>query len=459
MFKRGLIAAILIVVVAAFWFWRSSRADEAPQISTVPLSRGNITQTVTASGTIQPVTSVEVSSQISGLISEVLVDYNSPVKEGEVLARIDPATYQQLLRQADAALASSVANLHLVEITAKRTQELFDKHFMAQQDVDQATAQVEQAKADVKTKEATVEGAKVNLDRCTIRSPITGVVMARETDPGKTVAASLNAPTLFIIANQLTDMEIDASVAEADIGNVRQGEPVEFNVDAYPNRKFVGRVIQVRANPTTANNVVTYDTMISVKNNDLKLMSGMTADVSIVVARHDNVLRIPNSALRARVPEELVNVRAPAPTGSAAAKEPAMPPEERRRLIWETMRDVGVNRGTPPTSEQIKEIQARLKAKGIDFDPSRFGGHSGGREGGSSGATSTRTIFVLLPSSNPAKPRVESVQVKLGITDGIYTEVLSGLKESDQVITSAVLPASSGSNTTNPFGGPRFGHR
>lgn len=460
MFKRGSIIVILIVLAAAaLWYWRASRDDEAPQISTVSLSRGDVTQSVTATGIIQPVTSVEVSSQISGLISEVLVDYNTPVKEGQILARIDPATYQQLLLQARAALASSVANLHLVELNSKRTQELFEKHFMTQQDVDTAAAQVEQAKADVQTKEANVEAAKVNLDRCTITSPITGIVMARETDPGKTVAASFNAPTLFIIANQLTDMEIDASVAEADIGNVRQNQPVEFNVDAYPSRKFFGKVIQVRANPTTTNNVVTYDTMIAVKNNDLKLMSGMTADVSIIVARHHNVLRIPNSALRARVPEELVTVRAKSPAGAPEAKESSLSPEERRRLIWETMRDVGISRGTPPTPEQIKEIQTRLKAKGINFDPSRFGGREGGREGSGSPTTTTeRTVYVLLPSPNPVKPRIEAVQVKLGITDGIYTEVLSGLKESDQVITSAIAPTSRGSNTSNPFGGPRFGH-
>jgi HlyD family secretion protein len=469
--SRGLIVSVVLLggLAAASWYYFSQRTEKAPEIDTIQVSKGDVTQVVTASGTIDPVTSVEVSSQISGLIREVLVDYNSLVKQGDVLARIDPATYDQRLKQAKADFASSQASNTLARLNTERTRELYAKNLVTQQDRDSAEAQLAQADAALLTRQAAVDDALVNLSRCTLYAPINGIVMQRAADVGKTVAASLNAPTLFIIANELAKMQITAAVAEADIGNIEAGQSVSFTVDAFPTRNFKGKVIQVRNYPKTASNVVTYETIIEVNNDGLKLKPGMTANVSIVVAERRDTLKIANSAIRVRVPPELLVQKAePAKTGTAKATAP-MTDEERRRIRMEVMREAGFTPGAGrPTPEIIAKAQELAKARGIELDFSRGPGGGGGRGGERAAAsqvptgTTTRTLY-RLTSSDPLKPVIEAVTVKLGISDGMFTEVIEGLAENDALVTSVNQAGTRStqtggtSNPMMPFGGGRGG--
>src|SRR5438094_5372202 len=257
----------------------------------------------------------------------------------------------------------------------------------AQADVDQATANLHQAEANVKIKKGALDKAKADLDHCRVTSPVDGEVISRNVDVGQTVAASLQAPVIFTIANDLTKMQIDANVAEADVGVVAVDQPVDFTVDAFPARTFHGKVVQVRNAPITVQNVVTYDTVIGVSNADLKLKPGMTANVSIMIAHKDDVLQIKNAALRYR------------PADGAAT-----PPQAK---------------GTPPP---------------------------GGRAGAGRERKNERTVYVL--SGNKPEP----VMIKTGISDGVVTEVLEGLKEGDRVITAGLASATSSSTATNPFG-------
>jgi len=464
-----LVGTILVAAAAAgtYWYTQVRGNNKAPEISTVPVNKGDVVMTVTASGTLQPVTTVEVSSQVSGLISAVLVDYNSVVKSGDVLARLDPATYEQRLKQAQADMSSAQANYTLTQLNTKRTQELFDKGLATAQDRDQGNANLQQAEATLKTKQAAVDNAKVDLSRCTIYAPIDGMVLQRAVDVGKTVAASLNAPTLFIIANELAKMQIIAAVAEADVGNVAQRQPVNFSVDAYPGRQFKGEITQIRNYPVTQSNVVTYETVIGVNNEDLKLKPGMTANVSIIVSQRNGVLKVSNSALRVRVPEELVvrKIELPSAAGTGTDSTPKKPlsDEERRKVMREIFAKVGWSPrdGTPPSPEQIAKIQEEAKVAGIEFDPSRFGRGSGGQSKSQVSNTPVmRTVYRLAKESTAEKPLIEAVSVKLGITDGTATEVLEGLSENDSLVTGVTLATkSSGGSAANPmmpsFGGPR----
>ena len=270
---------------------------------TATVTRGPITQAVTATGTLNPVVNVQVGSQVSGNISKLFVDFNSQVKAGQVVAQIDPALFQATVTQAEGDVANAQAALELARVNAKRTEDLFARKTSSQADVDQAVANLHQAEASVKIKQGALDKAKADLEHCTITSPIDGVVISRSVDVGQTVAASLQAPVIFQIANDLTKMQIDSNVAEADVGVVQVGQEVDFTVDAFPTQTFHGKVVQVRNAPITVQNVVTYDTVIGVSNPDLKLKPGMTANVSIIIARKDNVLQIKNAALRYRPAE------------------------------------------------------------------------------------------------------------------------------------------------------------
>ncbi|MBS0664567.1 MAG: efflux RND transporter periplasmic adaptor subunit [Verrucomicrobia bacterium] len=457
----GLVILVLAVLAGGvgWYLWRDAGEDRL-DYSTVTVSRGDITQTVTATGTLQAVTSVDVSSQISGLINEVAVDFNSRVKLNQVLARLDPATYQSRLASAQAQLANATANFNLVRLNTERTRELRAQNLVAQQDLDQAEAQLQQAQAQLQIQQSAVDSAKVDLSRCTIYSPIDGIVIDRQAEVGKTVAASLNAPTLFTIANDLTKMQISTSVAEADIGNVAEGQSVTFTVDAYPNRQFRGRISQIRNAPKTEQNVVTYETMIDVNNADLKLKPGMTANVSIIVAQRANALKLANAALRARIPENLLPKAAPAPAATAAGAAPAPKPmseDERRKVMREIFREAGFSFGSgPPTPDVIARVQELAKARGIELDLSRWGG----RDRGSSNTPVTRTVYRLV-GSDPRTQHPEAVSAKFGISDGVVTEVVEGLNDGDVIITSVSNgSASSGPTvTTNPFSGRPMGGR
>src|SRR4051794_540020 len=304
MFKRPIPLAIAaVILIAAALLLRRCTSSSTVAYQTATVTRGAITQAVTATGTLNPVTNVQVGSQVSGNIQKLFADFNSEVKAGQTVAQIDPALFQATVTQAEGDLASAQAGLELAKVNAARTQRLFVEKNSSQQDVDSAMAALHQAEANVKIKQGALDKAKADLDHCTITSPIDGVVISRSVDVGQTVAASLQAPVIFQIANDLTKMQIDSNVAEADVGVVQVGQEVDFTVDAFPTQTFHGKVVQVRNAPITVQNVVTYDTVIGVSNPDLKLKPGMTANVSIIIARKDNVLQIKNAALRYRPPD------------------------------------------------------------------------------------------------------------------------------------------------------------
>jgi HlyD family secretion protein len=468
----GLIALLVLVAAAAAgtWYYFDNKNDKQPEFNTAKVTRGDIIQTVTATGDLQPVITVDVGAQVSGQVQDVLVDFNSKVKAGDVLARIDPSTAEQKLRQAQADLESAKANNQLLKITADRTNDLFKKNLVSQSELDNANAQLAQSNAAMLTRNAAVENAKLDLDHCTISSPIDGMVLNRNTDKGRTVNSSMNAPTLFTLVNDLTQMQINAAIAEADIGTIVEGQDVTFTVDAFPNRTFRGTVRQVRNAATTSSSVVSYATIINVNNDDLKLKPGMTANVSVIIAQKTGVLRVGNAALRVRIPAELLpKVPEAATSGKAAAPAAgAMTDQERFAAIRSIMTDAGIQRGTPPTPEQTEKAKKLAQDKGLDPEVitqmlqrmAQGGGRRGGGGGGSgpsdrgfSNTVVTRTLYKLADPNAPTK-KIEPVSVRLGISDGVTTEVLSGLDENDNVITAVTLPNAAGAaagGPQNPF--------
>jgi HlyD family secretion protein len=403
--SKWITVIVALVVLGAGGGWLLKRhADGDVQYQTVTVERGDLTQLVTATGQLNPVTNVQVGSQISGTIAQLFADFNSSVTNGQIIAQIDSATYRANVLQAKGDLSNANAALELAQVNARRSKELFDSKLIPQSDYDQAMASLHQAEATIELKQASLEKSKVDLDRCTIYSPVDGIVISRNVDVGQTVAASLSAPTLFVIANDLTKMQIDANVAEADIGGVEAGQVVDFTVDAFPYRTFHGKVVQVRNSPITVENVVTYDTVVGVNNADLKLKPGMTANVSIIVAQRDDALKIPNSALRFRPPE---------------------------------------------TAEERPAAEAASRAQGSRPGGRGQGGRGMGGGGGNRGheRRPERTVYVLPANSNEP----QAVQIKTGINDGIYTEVTEGLKEGDSVIITATAPQVNSMQSRNPF--------
>ena len=468
-----IIISLTLVAGLAYLAYRlhAARTEAPPEYTTATATRGDIMQVVTATGQLDAVLSVDVGSQISGLILKLYADFNTPVKEGQKLVELDPSSYQQSVRQAEADVASADASATLAELNAKRSQDLFEKSLITQQDNDTAQAQLKQAKAALLIKQAVLENAKVNLARCTVFSPIDGIVISKLTEVGKTVAAGLNVPVLFTIANDLAKMQITAAVAEADIGSVSERQQATFTVDAFPNRIFHGEITQVRNSPQNTNNVVTYNTIISVDNRDLKLRPGMTANVSIIVARRDGVVRVPNAALRVRMPEGLVapapvspvdTAKIPGATGAAAGSPAAGAPTgdrkgggmrmlghdatpEQQQKLRAILAEVGFTPGSgPPSSEQRDQIRKLMAERGLTQ-----AGQSGGR---SDTPFTTRTVYRLPAGNKSARP--EPVSIKVGITDGLASEVVSGLTEGDAIITSVFVPgAKPGNSSSNPFGG------
>ena len=461
---RRLLLPLVVLAAAggAGLWWRNHQKAEPVTFTTVTVSHGTLTQSVTATGELQPVETVEVSSQISGLLTEVPVDYNSQVKAGDVLARIDPATYQSRLRQAEADLANTTANHRLMSLNAERTQALYDRKLVSQQELDQAIAQLAQAQAQLLIRTAAVETAKVDLGRCTITAPIDGIILDRPAIAGKTVSASTSAPVLFILVNDLRRLQIKAAIAEADIGNVKEGQEVSFTVDAFPSQSFRGVVRQIRNQPVVSSNVVTYATLIDVQNENLALKPGMTANVSVTIQERPDALLVPNAALRARIPDEFKLPPDPKPAPVAAttgngtptegAAGAATPEESLRKLLAE----VGyvASEGSRPSREQMTRVRALATERGITLPERR------GRRGGS-GAPAGETVRTLyLAAGSPDKPMAKPVEVRLGITDGLNTEVLSGLDEK-AVLVSGVADQTTTAPTAarNPFSGGGGGRR
>jgi HlyD family secretion protein len=463
---KWLVFLLLVGGAAGAWRWYGTRNKDNPiDYKTAAVSRGDLTQAVTANGPISPVKSVTVGSQVSGIIVDLKVDFNSRVTNGQVIAQIDPSTYQQYIMQSEAELANAKAGLELADLNYRRAKDLRGKELIPQADYDKAVVDLHQAEAVVKMREASLKKSTVDLERATIYSPIDGVVISRAVDVGQTVAASFNAPTLFYLANDLRNMRIEAMVSEADVGGVQEGQPVTFTVDAYQGRQFRGEVTQVRFAPITNQNVVNYVTIVNVNNDDLKLRPGMTATASIITAQRRDVLRIPSAALRFRPPEKAViagSTNAPA-AGSggtnravAAAEGPGdsgPPGESGERPNREEMK----KRFESMSPEEREQFRAKMRA--------RFGDGQGGRRGSSTGGDGpvTRTVYLIERDSSAGKEQtiLKPVTVKVGISDGTFNEVLEGLKEGDVVVTGLNLPAPATASATgarpggtSPFGGP-----
>ena len=445
------ISVFILLAGGAFgaWWYVKNHNEITTEYQTSTVTRGDLTQVVTATGQLGPVLNVQVGSQISGIVKKLFIDYNSTVKSNQIIAEIDHSTYQINVLKAKAQLANSKANLALAEVQAKRSDELSNAKLIPESDHDTAKAQLQQAQAQVQSDEANLKNAEVQLSYCTIYAPVDGVVISRNVDPGQTVAATFNTPTVAVIANDLTKMQIDALVSEADIGGVAVGQNVNFTVDAYPYRTFHGKVSQVRYGAITNQNVINYDCVIGVNNSDLKLLPGMTANVFIVIAERDNALKIPNPALRFRPPD----VSAQPGRTNIPAQTAAPGPRQ--------MAEAGNQAGGP-----------RSGGMGGGRNGS-MGGAGGGRnfeEGSGAGPGSSgrkpraerqfvRTVYVLGSAAGPrdkATPKLTPVQIKVGISDGISTEVLEGMEEGAQVVTGIISSGDSNRASApqgNPFGG------
>lgn len=305
--RIGIILAV--IAIAAIVFFMLPKKDPVLTISyeTAKVERATIGNSVTATGTIEPVNKVEVGTQVSGIISKIYVDYNSTVKKGQVIAELDKINLESELASAKASLASTKSDLEYQTTNFNRMKTLHDKGLISDDDFDTANLSYKKAKESYTSQMQTVQKAQTNLGYATITSPIDGVVLSKDVEEGQTVAASFSTPTLFTIAKDLTDMQVIANVDEADIGNVRDGQRVTFTVDAYPNDTFEGRVTQVRQNGEEESNVVTYEVVISAPNDELKLKPQLTANVNIYTEEYENVLSVPAKALRFTPSKEMMN--------------------------------------------------------------------------------------------------------------------------------------------------------
>lgn len=300
------IAAVAAIAALAVWLLSGGKKEEKITFDTAAVAPANIMNSITATGTIEPVTSVTVGTQVSGIVSKLFVDYNSVVKKGQVIAELDKTNLMSQLNTAKTQLATAQSQLNYQTANYNRYKTLFEKGLVAADDFDNAKLSYTQAKEQVASAKEEVQRAQTNLGYATITSPIDGVVLSKSVEEGQTVAASFSTPELFTIAQDLTNMQVVADVDEADIGDVKEGERVSFTVDAYPNDTFEGEVKQVRQEATTTNNVVTYEVVISAPNADLKLKPGLTANVTIYTAERKGVLSVPSKALRFTPQKETV---------------------------------------------------------------------------------------------------------------------------------------------------------
>lgn len=386
--RRLLIIAITVVVGAlvGLFFLRRDGDEEGEKYRTEAVERGDISATVGATGTLSAVTTVQVGSQVSGIISKLYADFNSQVQKGQLLAELDPTPFLQAVEQRQAEVTRAQVEVANAQVNYGRQRRLAASGLIAQAELDGAKAAYDSARAQLSLSQASLRQAQTNLGYAKIYSPIDGQVVDRQYDIGQTVAASFSAPTLFTIAQDMTKMQVQADVDQSDIGNIKVGQPVRFTVDAYPDQQFRAAISQVRLNATINQNVITYPVIIEVANPDLTLRPSMTADVTIQVDTVRNVLHVPNAALRFRPPVE----------------------------------EEGEGQG-----------QSRGRSAGADAT-------SGGRRG-RGGRQSGQSVYVLAKSENGKESELREVKVKTGITDGRNTQVvqvLSGtLNPGDPVVT------------------------
>lgn len=486
---------VLALLIGAGWWWAGARKDGAPTYRTAKVERGPITATVSSTGTVNPVTSVQVGSQVSGQIKELFADFNSPVKQGQLIARIDPETFQYRVRQAEADLEAAAASVGRAQVSLinaerdlKRTKELVARNFVspaeldrAQSAYDLAAAEVRAARAVVQQRNAQLASARVDLSRTEIRAPVDGVVIKRTVDVGQTVAASLQAPELFVIARDLRDMQVETSIDEADVGRIRVGQRATFNVDAFPARPFAGEVRTVRKAAQNVQNVVTYIAIVSANNDRGELLPGMTANVRITTDSRDSVLKVPNSALRFRPPGDAAATARADPgraggnadggekAGAAAAGGAAAAAQLRERLVRELKLDEQQQQRLDPIfaearnklmglrdlpedarAKQGAAIRAEQRAKIEDLlkpeQKERYAqivAETSGRPG--SGQATRGRVYRLIDN----KP--QAVDVRVGLSDGSMSEVEGdGIAEGVDVIVGSqggtgAAPAQKGS--------------
>src|SRR3954468_8315675 len=437
--RRFLIIAIVVVVgvLVGLFFFRRGKEKGGDKYRTEAVSTGNVTMTVNATGTLSAVTTVQVGSQVSGIIAKLYADFNSQVKQGQLLAELDPTPFQQTVDQRRADVTKSQVEVANTQVTYNRQKRLSDAGLIAASDLDAAKAAFDGARAGLAQSQAALKQAQTNLGYAKIYSPIDGQVVARAYDVGQTVAASFSAPTLFTIAKDLTKMQVQADVDQSDIGQIKVGERGHFTVDAYPDQTFRGQISQVRLNATVSQNVITYPVIIEVPNPELQLRPSMTANVTIDVANVRDVLRVPNAALRFR-PETATDGQKTAggsQTGGTAAGGPSQ-----QRAAGGAGRTGAPGGGAPA------------------------GGGSGNwQRGGGRRQQQAQTVYVLNPVAEDKKNELRAVQVRTGITDGRYTQVVSvisgTLNPGDPVVTGTatvkVEQQPGAANRPGAPGGPR----
>jgi HlyD family secretion protein len=414
--RRYLIIAIVVVVgvLVGLFFLRRGKDKGGDQYRTEAVSQGNISATVNATGTLSAVTTVQVGSQVSGIISKLYVDFNSQVKQGQLLAELDPTPFLQQVEQRQADVTKSRIDVANTQLNYNRQKRLGAAGLVAQSEVDSAKAAYDASRAQLAQSMATLKQAQTNLNYTKIFSPIDGQVVARQYDIGQTVAASFSAPTLFTIAKDLTKMQVQADVDQSDIGQIKPGEPVQFTVDAYPEQQFRGQISQVRLNATVTQNVITYPVIIEVPNPEGKLRPSMTANVTIQVDTVRDVLRVPNSALRFR-PETVPGQQASGGGRSGGTRSGS----------------AGGGSGAGGSFQQ--------RAGGSGGGGGQAGGQAGGFGGGRGGRRQPGQTVYVLNQGEDKKSELRQVRIMTGITDGRYTQVtkvLSGaLNPGDPVVT------------------------
>lgn len=419
---------IIIVVLAglavgAYFIFRKSN-NTAVEWKTAKVERGDVTVTVTATGTLNALTTVQVGTQVSGTINRILVDFNSQVKQGQVIALLDTTYLAAAVEDASASLERNEIQVNQTKREFDRIKILFDEKVVAQADYDQALSAYETAVSSTRSAKANLNRAKINLKYATITAPIAGVIVSRAVDVGQTVAASFNTPTLFTIANDLTKMQLQASIDEADIGKIKVDQEVSFTVDAFENQVFNGTVQQIRLQPTVLNNVVNYTVIIDVPNPDMKLLPGMTANITIKIAEANGVLKVPASALRFRPPQEYID-------------------KMMENLPDSIKQKFAAKQGVAGSSRN----QAGASTAGQ-------GGNMTSREGqGRRERSQGGTLWITEGAS------IKAIRVKTGLSDGSYTQIEGKIEEGQEIITGTNSQATAKTQQQNPFAPPTPGGR
>jgi HlyD family secretion protein len=463
MIKKPLVIAVAVLVVLAvgLWAWKKSKADAAPLYRFATIERGDIEAAVSATGTLSAVTTVQVGTQVSGKLTEINVDFNDRVKKGQLIARIDPTLPEQSVRDGQAGLERNKAEEEQAEREFTRNQQLFERKVLTEIEFNNAKYALAVARANVKSAQVTLDRARQNLAYTQIYAPIDGIVVERTVELGQTVVASMSTPQLFLIANDLSQMQILASVDESDIGQIHEGQTARFSVQAYPNEKFEGQVKQVRLQSKTTENVVNYTVVVHVQNKSGKLLPGMTATLEFLTGTAQDALLVPNAALRFRPTDEmraqvfkrLQDERAANGGGTGSAGG----------------RGGEANGGSGPSMEgaagSAGEGAAGAGARGQNGG-GQFAGGSGARSGFGGGAGGAPGVGGRNRAQTPnmlwyldEKGELAFARVHPGLTDGQRTVVESPrIKEGMQVIIAVNNPTPAASAAANPFGGPPGGN-